>query len=81
MFIYTEESATPRLTPWGLEVRRRLLERNNMKQMDLIRELEKKNGITIVRSTLTMLLQGRGTSNHRDTIHAINEILGIPEAV
>lgn len=79
MFIYTEESAAPRLTPWGLEVRRILLEKNNMKQTDLIRELSKK-GIVVLKSELVMLLQGRGTSNHRATIHAINEYLGIPEA-
>lgn len=79
MFIYTEESATPHLTPWGLEVRRRLLENGNMKQTGLIKLLEKKN-IFLKRYTLVLLLQGRGTSNHRETIHAINEILGIPES-
>lgn len=78
MFIFTEESIAPRRTPWGVEVGRKLLERN-MKQVHLIGELKKRN-INIQKSTLTMLLQGRGTSNHIETIHAINDILEIPEA-
>ena len=77
MFIYTEESATQKQTPWGIEVRHKLLDAN-LTQTKLIGELKSK-GITLAKSQLNALLKGRGLRTQQEAIHAINQILGIPE--
>jgi ribosome-binding protein aMBF1 (putative translation factor) len=78
MFVYTEESAAPQLSPWGLEVKHKLLD-HGMSQKKLIAALGEKK-ILINKVTLSHLLKRIGTPAHLDAIHAINEILEIPEA-
>ena len=77
MFIYTEESATQNQTPWGKEVRHKLLDAN-LTQTKLIEQLKEK-GFILTKSQLNALLKGRGLRTQQDAIHAINQILGIPE--
>lgn len=75
MFVFSEASVRSTLTPWGLEVKKRLLDRG-MKQQDLVDELVSK-GFKINKITLSQMLKGIGVSARMDEIREINVILEI----
>lgn len=78
MFVYNERNAErPLLTPWGREVKSRLI-RQEITQKELIDKLKWK-GFRISEPAFTGILQGRGLKNRRDLIHEVNSILEIPE--
>lgn len=74
--IFDEKSYRMVCTPWGLEIKKRLLDRN-MRQDELVVYL-KGRGFNIQKGQLTNLLKGIGTSNRRAEIEAISELLDIP---
>lgn len=76
MITFNENSTRRVLTPWGIEVKTRLLSKG-MKQQDLVLLLQK-NGFQINKITLSQLLYGVGISKRIDIISKINEILNIP---
>jgi len=75
MFVFTEDSIRPQVTPWGLEVEQRLSERM-MSQDELVVELIKR-GCYTDKSTVCGLKTGKGYKTKRSVIVSINEILGI----
>lgn len=78
MFVYSaKESQRPR-TPWGKEVKMRLLDRD-MTQQDLVTALTKK-GFKVDKMTISYLLRGIGSSARTGEIDEINRILEIPTA-
>jgi len=69
------------ITPWGIEVKKRLLDRRQAKvppcsQNDIIKHLNSK-GFVINKSNLTFLLKGVGVKNRTAEIEEINTLLGI----
>lgn len=77
MFVFSEESVKSTLTPWGLEVKKRLLDRG-MKQQDLVDELLRR-GYKLSKITLSQMLKGIGVSARMAEVHDINGILDIKE--
>ena len=77
MFVFSEESVKSTLTPWGLEVKKRLLDRG-MKQQDLVDELLRR-GYKVSKITLSQMLKGIGISARMPEVHEINGILEIKE--
>ena len=75
MFVYNENSARKVLTPWGKEVRKRLIDRNMM-QMDLVKILKDK-GFNVHKATISHLIYGIGVSARTEEIKVINSVLGI----
>jgi hypothetical protein len=75
MFVYTEESSKRTLTPWGKEVKKRLLDRD-MKQDDVVAHLLEQ-GYKINKTHLSNLLCGIGASARGGEIAEINKLLGI----
>lgn len=73
--LYTYESMKRVLTPWGLEVKKRLKDKN-ARQSDLIRYLNEK-GFEIEKAHLTNLLFGIGISSREGEIREISKFLGI----
>lgn len=78
MFVFSEESVKSTLTPWGLEVKKRLLDRG-LKQQDLVDRLLAK-GYKVSKITLSQMLKGIGISARMSEVHEINAILEIQEA-
>ena len=69
------------ITPWGAEVKRRLVEREITRtqpytQAGIIKHLAEK-GFEISKSNFSFLLKGVGVSNRTAEIKEINELLGI----
>lgn len=64
-----------RLTPWGIEVKKKLLERGMM-QDELIETL-RGQGYQIHKVQFTMLLRGQGRRTHQPEIEYISRELGI----
>lgn len=64
------------LTPWGIEVKKRLLERNT-KQEALLQNL-RDEGFDIDKRELSSLLYGVGVSARKRIVVRISEILDIP---
>jgi len=69
------------VTPWGAEVKRKLLDRQlanapPCSQNDLIKHLSDK-GFVISKSNFTFLLKGIGVKNRTAEIEEINKLLGI----
>lgn len=76
MKVFSEESTRRVLSPWGAEVKKRLIDRS-LKQDDLVKTLRGR-GHDINKSALSNLLYGIGASNRKAEIEAINEVLEIP---
>lgn len=76
MMIFDENSYSMTYTPWGVEVKKRLLDRH-MKQNELVQYL-KDRGFNIEKGHVTNLLKGIGASNRKPEIAAISELLEIP---
>lgn len=76
MMVFSEESTRTQITPWGMEVKKRLVERG-MRQDDLIKKLEEA-GYSIPKAKLSCLLKGMGTSKRQQEIKFISELLEIP---
>lgn len=72
---FDESMVRRQITPWGLEVKKRLLD-NNMKQDDLVDKLTNM-GFEIEKAHLSNLLYGIGITNRKDEIQAISKILNI----
>lgn len=54
MFLFSEESIKRSFTPWGIEVKKRLLDKG-LKQQDIVDELQHK-GYAVNKITLTRYL-------------------------
>lgn len=76
MFIFDEKSTQRILTPWGKEVKMRLLERN-MQQNDLVSALLEK-GYKVNKIIISQILYGIGASARGEEIKEISKILEIP---
>ena len=74
--VFTEASTRRRLSPWGLEVKRRLLDLQ-MQQDELVKTL-REQGFEIDKFAFSNLLYGHGTSSRQKEIEAISRILEIP---
>lgn len=74
--IYNENACRITYTPWGLEVKKRLLERN-MRRDDVVRHLIK-TGFDINKGHVTNLLKGIGASARAKEIEEISRFLDIP---
>jgi len=73
---FTEASTRRVLSPWGVEVKKRLLDRS-LKQADLVTMLRAR-GHNIHKGALSNLLYGIGVSNRQSEIESINQFLDIP---
>lgn len=78
MVAFTEVSTRRVLSPWGAEVKKRLIDRS-LKQDDLVGMLLDQ-GHTIDKAALSNLLYGIGVSNRQPEIESISQFLGIPYA-
>lgn len=78
MFVFSEESVRSTLTPWGVEVKKRLIDRG-LKQQDLVDRLLEK-GYKVNKITLSQMLKGIGISARMAEVHEINVILEIKES-
>ena len=72
------------LTPWGAEVKKRLLDREAERkppytQDEVILYLNNR-GFKVSKSNFSNLLKGVGASKRMAEIAAVNELLGIPSA-
>ena len=76
MAIFNEMSTRRMPSPWGAEVKKRLIDRA-IKQDDLVFMLQEQ-GCNIDKSALSNLLYGMGVSNRRTEIERINRFLDIP---
>lgn len=76
MTAFCQASTRRTLSPWGTEVKKRLIDRT-LKQDDLIDKL-RGQGYSINRATLSNLLRGIGASNRQGEIEFISQFLGIP---
>lgn len=76
MAAFTEFSTRRVPSPWGVEVKRRLLERS-IKQEDLVTYLRNR-GFNIDKVGLSNLLYGSGTGSRQSEIEAISRFLDIP---
>lgn len=73
------ESSTRRLpSPWGAEVKKRLIDKS-IKQEDLVNMLQVQ-GYSIDKYALSNLLYGLGASNRQPEIEYISQLLDIPYA-
>jgi len=73
---FTEASTRRVLSPWGVEVKKRLLDRS-LKQDDLVAML-RAQGHSIDKAALSNLLYGIGVSNRRAEIESVSRLLDIP---
>lgn len=64
------------LSPWGGEVKKRLIDRS-LKQDDLVSML-RDQGHNIDKAALSNLLYGIGASNRQSEVESISRFLGIP---
>ena len=76
MRVFTASSTRRSVTPWGVEVKKRLIDRS-MKQEDLVAAL-KGRGFQIDKQGLSNLLYGVGVSNRQGEIELISALLEIP---
>ena len=76
MRVFTPHSTKRRVTPWGVEVKKRLIDRD-MKQEDIVAFLRGR-GLQIDKQALSNLLYGIGVSNRKEEIMEISRILDIP---
>lgn len=76
MFVFDEKSTQRVITPWGAEVKKRLID-NNIRQQDLVNSLLEK-GYKVNKIVISQLLYGIGVSARGDEIREINKILNIP---
>ena len=74
--VFTPASTRRAVSPWGAEVKKRLIDRQ-MQQDDLVSFLQGQ-GFQITKFTLSNLLYGIGTSNRQREIESISDYLGIP---
>ena len=68
-------------TPWGAEVKRKLLERELARtppctQIDVVAHLVSK-GFNINKQTFTFMLKGTGVTKRTAEVNEINKLLGI----
>lgn len=76
MATFTEASTRRLLSPWGAEVKKRLIDKS-LKQDDLVTVLVEQ-GYCIDKAALSNLLYGIGASNRQMEIECISRFLGIP---
>lgn len=76
--IFDDSMLRRQLTPWGVEVKKKLLEKN-MKQDELVIWLRDR-GSDIEKGHLTNLLYGIGITSRKDEIQAISKFLDIKVA-
>ena len=76
MFVFDEKSTQRSITPWGAEVKKRLIDKN-IKQQDLVATLLKK-GYKVNKIIISQLLYGIGVSARGEEIREINRMLDIP---
>ncbi len=76
MTAFTDASTRRVLSPWGVEVKKRLLDRS-LKQDDLVGVL-RTQGHSIDKAALSNLLYGIGVSHRQAEIKSINQFLDIP---
>lgn len=76
MVTFNEMSTRRMLSPWGAEVKKRLIDRA-IKQDDLVSMLQKQ-GCNIDKAALSNLLYGIGVSNRGTEIERISQFLDIP---
>jgi len=76
MFVFDEKSTLRTLTPWGVEVKKRLID-NNLRQQDLVIALQKK-GYKVNKIIISQILYGIGASARTEEIMEISRILKIP---
>lgn len=77
MFIFNEETTKRTLTPWGCEVKKKLIDKN-MTQQNLVDALRDK-GYRITKQVFSQMLVGLCRTTRSAEIHEINLILEIPE--
>lgn len=78
MVAFTEASTRRVSSPWGTEVRKRLIDKS-LRQDDLVAMLQEQ-GYSIDKAALSNLLYGIGVSNRLAEIESISQILDIPYA-
>lgn len=78
MVAFNETSTRRVLSPWGAEVKKRLIDRS-LKQDDLVSML-RNQGYAVDKAALSNLLYGIGVSNRQSEIENISQFLGIPYA-
>lgn len=76
MVTFSEASTRRVLSPWGTEVKKRLIDRA-LKQDDLVVMLQRL-GYSIDKGALSNLLYGNGVSNRQAEIESISQFLNIP---
>jgi hypothetical protein len=76
MFVYSYEAAKRKLTAWGIEVKKRLLDLQIM-QDDVVSRLNNL-GFKINKVEFSNLLYGVGVSCRKNEIAEINKMLNIP---
>lgn len=76
MAVFREASTRRVLSPWGAEVKKRLIDRS-LKQDDLVDALQGQ-GHSINKAALSNLLYGIGASNRQEEIEYISRFLDIP---
>ena len=76
MVAFTEASTRRVLSPWGVEVKKRLIDKS-LKQDDLVAKLGEQ-GHSIDKAALSNLLYGIGVSNRQPEIERISQLLDIP---
>lgn len=76
MIAFNEASTRRMLSPWGAEVKNRLIDRS-LKQDDLVSVL-RNQGYSVDKAALSNLLYGIGVSNRQSEIECISKLLDIP---
>lgn len=76
MATFNEASTRRVLSPWGAEVKKRLIDKS-LKQDELVSELQRL-GHSIDKAALSNLLYGIGVSNRQAEIESISQFLDIP---
>jgi len=76
MFVYSEDTVKRKLSDWGREVKKRLID-NGMAQDAIVSRLNEQ-GFKIDKTHFSNLLYGIGSSNRGAEIAAVNKMLDIP---
>ena len=76
MVAFSEASTRRVLSPWGAEVKKRLIDRS-LRQDDLVGTLQAL-GYSIDKAALSNMLYGIGVSNRQAEIESISQFLDIP---
>lgn len=74
--VFTYDLAQRAFTPWGLEVKKQILEKG-IRQDEIVKALRDK-GFTINKAVFSQLLRGVGARDRKGEISAISELLDIP---